>query len=313
MVPADGTERADPSPEAGTHGRGGTSAVGPTPSPSPGAPPPREQRISEVLKVVTQLASLVALVTALLVYFGWRRTAEMAERFGADASIFGLSSQDYVLRSVDIVLLPAVALLLLALLALWGHGRLVASPRTGRVVAAVLRFSWLVPLVVGVPQLLWREPVGVFWLPFWFAIAVFGTWYALALGARVRRRTQAMPLVAVVVLTALAAVAMFWMTERVAWAVGGARAEDIKDDVDRALAAVTVYSDQRLDLAGADLTESVLEDAEAARRFRYDGLFLLDQSGGKHFLLTGDWSPGRGRLIVLPDDSSVRLEFGPGR
>jgi predicted RNase H-like nuclease len=25
------------------------------------------------------------------------------------------------------------------------------------------------------------------------------------------------------------------------------------------------------------------------------------------------WSPGRGQLVVLPDDGSIRLVFGPGR
>jgi hypothetical protein len=274
--------------------------------------PPGEQRLSQVVKVLTEVASLVALATALLYYFGWRRSEAQARAFGADASVFGMSTPDYVLRSIDVVLLPAVLLLLVGLLAVWLHRRLVSGRHAGSV-ASVMRFSWLLPLVIGVPLLVLWEPVGILSFPFWFALAVLGTWYGIWL----RRISTADPsttsLPVLLLLGTLVAVSLFWMTERVARVGGEARADAIKADVNVALDAVSVYSEKRLQLDGSDVAETELTDPEAAYRYRYDGLFLLQQSGGKYFLLTADWSPGNGRLVALPDDDSIRLEFGPGR
>ena len=109
------------------------------------------------------------------------------------------------------------------------------------------------------------------------------------------------------------AVCLFWMTERLAVLFGEARAEEVKADVGGVLPAVAVYSAQRLHLDGSGVDERGLTDPEAAYRYRYDGLYLLQQSGGKYFLITGDWSSDDGRLVVLSDDASVRIEFGPGR
>ena len=274
--------------------------------------PTGEQRLSQVVKMLTEVASLVALATALLYYFGWRRSEVQARAFGADASVFGMSTQDYVLRSMDVVLLPVVALLLIALLTVWVHRQLVQGRRQ-RPVGAVLRFSWLLPLVVGVPLLVVAEPAGVVSFPFWFALAVLGTWYGVALRRPTTTGATTTSMPVLLLLVALVAVCLFWMTERVARVVGEARADEIKADVEGTLDQVSVFSAQRLQLGGPEVEETALADPEAAYRYRYEGLFLLQQSGGKYFLLTEDWSAGHGRLVVLPDDDSIRLEFGPGR
>lgn len=280
-------------------------------TPTPGAKPDGNPRLTQFLKILTEIASLLALITALLVYFGWRRTQEQANGLGSDASVFGLTTQDYVMRSVDIVLIPSVLALLVILLGLWAHRRLVASPHVGAVGNA-LRFSWLSLLLVSVPLLVLRPGVGVFWLPFVFSFAVFGTWYGLSLRATSHPEPQGSALGVVVTLGALAAVSLFWMTERIAQVGGEARIEQVKADVEGELPSVTVFSAQRLNLDGAGVSETALFDPEAAYRFRYEGLHLFQQSAGKHFLMTADWSPGNGRLIVLPDDATIRLEFGPG-
>lgn len=271
--------------------------------------PAAEQRLSQVVKVLTEVASLVALATALLYYFGWRRSEAQARAFGADASVFGMSTQDYVLRSIDVVLLPAIALLLALLLAVWAHRRLLRSRHVGRA-GTVLRLSWLLPLVVGVPLLVLSETVGVLSFPFWFALAVLGTGYGVWLrqGASGHRTS----LVVVLILGALVAVSLFWITERFASVVGEARADDIKRDVGRLLPPASVYAVDRLQLAGDGVDEMRLAGSETAYGYRYDGLYLLQKSGGKYFLVTGAWSSGGGRLIVLPDNDSIRLEFGPG-
>src|SRR5919198_481590 len=53
-----------------------------------------------------------ALITALAFYFGWRRERAFAGYFGIDPSVLGFSTNDYVLRSVDALFVPAAVVLL---------------------------------------------------------------------------------------------------------------------------------------------------------------------------------------------------------
>ncbi len=274
--------------------------------------PAAEQRLSAVLKVVTQLASMAALATALLYYFGWRRSEAQARALGADASVFGMSTQDFVLRSIDVVLIPVLLLLLAALAAAWGHRRLRGSRHAARV-GSVLRYAWAGCLVGAIVLLVIAPDAGNLAVPFWFAGGLLGTWYGMSLRGTSSAQSPTTSLGVLVVLATLVAASLFWMTERVARVVGDARAQEITDDVAGTLEAVAVYSAKRLQLQRGDIEETALVDPEAAFRYRYDGLFLLQESGGKFFLITGDWSPGKGQLIVLPDNGSVRLSFGPGR
>lgn len=302
-----------------------------TPIPVPSVPKAAggQDQLAHVVKLLTETGSLVALATALLYYFGWIRNDTQARAFGADDSVFVMSTQDYILRSMDVVFIPVLLLLLASLFGVWLHRRFVParaarSGRSGvtvnapelrriRRIANVLRLAWLIPIVIGVPLLFAAQDVGQLTLPFWFAFGILGTWY----GSSLRRIAAAdRPPVArsVIVLAAvLFAVTLFWMTERVARIVGEARADVIKADVAKELKAVTFYSAKRLHMDVPGVVETALGDAEDAYRYRYDGLFLLQRSGGKYFLLTLGWDEDRGRLIVLPDNDLVRFEFGPGR
>src|SRR5690349_15922216 len=60
---------------------------------------------SALLKVLGAVGGQIALLTALLFYFGWARTTAEARYLGFDASALGLSTSDYVLRSADTLFL----------------------------------------------------------------------------------------------------------------------------------------------------------------------------------------------------------------
>jgi hypothetical protein len=47
-------------------------------------------------------------------------------------------------------------------------------------------------------------------------------------------------------------------------------------------------------------------------RFRYRGLRLLAQSGGRMFLLPDSWTPNTGEVLVVEYSSDVRIQFHPG-
>jgi len=291
--------------------------------------PSAQEPLPQLLKLVTELGSLAALVTALLYYFGWTRSQAQARAFGADASVFAMSTQDFVLRSMDVVFIPILLVLLASLLGVWLHQR-ITSPSTGvppaaqagpaaprqlriRRLAAALRLSWLIPVVVGIPWLIVSPATGRATFPLWFALGVLGTWYGSVLRRIGAAQRSSAPFSVLVLILALMAVTLFWMTERFASFVGQVRVDAIKANVAGQLEPVTVYSAKRLNLDGPGVVEVSLGDAEAAYLYRYDGLYLLQRSGGKYFLLTGGWDVQKGRLVVLADDNSIRLQFGSTR
>ena len=66
--------------------------------------------VSSLLGVVTKVGPPLSIVTALLIYFGWARADAQSKAMGVDVSMFGYSTQDYVLRSISTLYLPLLAL-----------------------------------------------------------------------------------------------------------------------------------------------------------------------------------------------------------
>jgi hypothetical protein len=266
------------------------------------------------LTVITSIGSPIALATALLFYFGWVRSEEQAKAFGADASVFAMSTQDYVLRSINILFFPLVLLLLVGLL----MSRLDRSLRRRAVpgsrigtLATLLRFSWALFLPLGLVLLAVAGEFGDVTLPFWVTLAIVGPAYGILLGRLVRGDDRRFPYRVVALLAALVTVCLFWQTERLARLGGEALAQDVKDNLDERLAAVRLLTAKDLQLTEPGVTMTRLTGDDTAYRFAYTGLYLLQRSGGKYFLLTDGWDRDEGRLVVLPDDPDNRLEFGP--
>ena len=76
------------------------------------------------------LGAVLTLVTAVLFYFGWRRSDVQATAMGIDVSLFGFSSQDYVLRSISSLYVPLLVSLSLGLAWLWLHLRVARLVRS---------------------------------------------------------------------------------------------------------------------------------------------------------------------------------------
>ena len=90
-----GTTAADGSPP-------GADAAPPATRPTPPPPPPEAKKadLREVLRPVVAVVANITVLTALLVYFGWRRSETQAHQLGIDESILGMSTRDYLLRSM---------------------------------------------------------------------------------------------------------------------------------------------------------------------------------------------------------------------
>jgi hypothetical protein len=263
-------------------------------------------RRPDTLRLLTAFGSPIALGTTLMLYFGWVRSEAQARAFGADASVFAMSGQDLVMRSVDILFVPGILLMLFGLLAMRVDPWLHAHART---IVPILRFAWvLAPIGLAVRAA--TGEVGDAVLPLWVFAAVGGTAYSGRLRRQAVGEHQPPRVAQVVIVVLLLTVILFWQTERWAQLSGRALADDIKSNMHDVLEAVTVFSAVRLPTDAGSIVETRMEGENGAFVYRYDGLYLLQRSGDKYFLLSDGWSVGEGRLIVVPDTDTVRLEFG---
>ena len=285
-----------------------TAAEAPTPPPAED-----ERKPLDLMKFITSIGSPIALATSLLFYFGWVRSEEQARAFGADASVFAMSTQDYVLRSINVLFFPVILLLLAGLLVL----RLDRRLRSGSLplrwlgpVATALRFSWALFLPLGFALYAVTGRFGEVTLPFWVTLAVLGPVYGTVLRRLVTGDRGRFSRIGLALLAALITVLLFWQTERLASLGGEALAQDIKDNLGDRLTRVELFSAKDLHIAGPGVTRTRLTGTDTAYGHQYSGLYLLQRSGDKYFLLTDGWGEQEGRLIVLPDSPTIRVEFG---
>jgi hypothetical protein len=294
--------------------------------------------LKDALKPVVALLANVTVLTALLVYFGWRRAETHADRLGIDESILGMTTREYVLRAVGpvLVLLIGIAVCGLAWVALERRltPRLIppddsaaagdgAVPVTIRLAEAALTLAWIV------------LPMLVYLLGFVFPAAAF-VLFPASIGAgallwvyagRVRRERHVShddtneedadhsdnrrSLLALGFVGLLVLVCLFWTASNYAEVLGDRLADDFVAEVDR-LPGVVVSSERALFLEGPEVDEQRLPGAHAdgALRYRYEGLRLLEHTGGKFFLVSDGWTTEYGVVFVMRDDDrSVRLDF----
>jgi hypothetical protein len=268
---------------------------------------PVQRTPSDALRTLTLIGSPIALASTLLLYFGWSRSQAQAEAFGADASVFDMSPQDLILRSVNILFFPIILLLLGGLLLVWIEPRVRARSAT---MGNALWLSWLaVPLGL---LLLWLvEPVGYNLLPLFVMVAIGGTAYGNLLRRYGTGDTRPPRSANMILVGALLVACLFWQTERLARAGGAALAEDIQGHMARRLPAVTLFSNGQMHIDGNGVQEEQVGAEPDLFTHRYEGLYLLQRSGGKYFLVTDGWLEDDGRLVVLNDSDTFRLEFGP--
>jgi hypothetical protein len=260
------------------------------------------------------LANLSAL-TALLVYFGWRRSETQAQALGIDESLFGMTTQEYVLRSVG----PVFGLLTLigvaGLIWLWVDNRVAGLVR-GRVRALrstsrVLAVASPVPLAaVYLAGFRWDAEAYVAF-PLGIAAGLLLLLYRVHLDHRYgNRETPRYDVLRGLVAFGTAA-CLFWSASNYAEVLGDSLASNFAatfaDQV-----RVIVYSTDPLHLDSPGVRTEVLGDEKTPFRYRYSGLRLMDRRGGKYFLVSEDWTLQRGVVIVLRDDDKIRLEFVRG-
>ena len=287
------------------------------------------------------LGALLTLATGVMYYFGWRRSDVQASEMRVDVSLFGFSSQDYVLRSVSSLYLPMLLLLVGTLAWVWLHRRLVRALRThvqpdvrkrfvaaraasavagasaalaaAAVVFAVVAGSVSPPRVVAVltgavQEREWVVPVV---LVAGTVVATYAWWVREQVTpARQSDVTPAWQAVlTATVVTGLVVLGGFWILEEYASAVGRGYARQLVAGVDR-LARAAVISPVPLGIDAPGVREQRIGAADNPDvRYRTTGLRLLARSGGKVLLVHEGWTPQTGSVIVLPDSDELGWQF----
>ncbi|MFI7482767.1 hypothetical protein ACH9EU_10165 [Kocuria sp. M1R5S2] len=280
--------------------------------------------LGQVVQVAAFLGLPATVLTGLLVFFGWARAEAQARHMGLHVDLFGYSTRDYVLTSISALYLPLLGLVTGAMVWFWTDRRLHESlSRTqhparairlcGVVVAGAVA-ACLALLVVAM-----TEPPGAdLYVPGLMALAVLAAAWAVRIrrslgpgpehGSRARPRSPAESLLVL----ALVSLLLFWGTSGFAGAMGRQQAVQLELQVQQ-MPRARVHSTRPLGLTVPSVTEEVVAPpgggAQGRPLYRYEGLRLLSVDGGRYFFLHDGWTVREGTVVVLPDDSSLWVEY----
>lgn len=291
-------------------------------------------RAERWLGTLASVAAPLSLVTAVLFFFGYAASRAQYRYFGIDVDTIGLSTQDYVMRSPQVLLTPVLALLAVGVLGVSVRAAVqrrvaaaVAGGAEGEAATAVASSRYLrtvrrvagVLVVVGYGALVAGALLVALYGPLrGWSFYSLATPLLLALGSafvgygsglatllRLRDRSRGAPLV---VMWLLLATSVFWATATLAEASGRGLAKDTAADLGR-LPAVILDTTERLYLTMEGVPETAIpEHAGQTYRYRYRDLRLLIQGRDRLFLVPSTWSPSNSTLVV-PLNSSVRVQF----
>jgi len=258
------------------------------------------------------------LLSSLLFYFGYVFSRSQYRYFGLDVDTVGLSTQDYVMRSPQALLVPLLVISLGGAGLLLTHLFLRRHPPPARVVRSMLALSVVallagLVLVVGFAALGGWPPYALV-TPMLLAAGSAGFLYTSRLpgapaflipadeeGRGLRRGALVFALVAIVG-------CLFWATATVAQWTALGNAMRTARNLDE-LAPVILDTKERLFLTDGIVKETALPSGEGDDfRYRYRGLRVLIQGRDALFLVPERWSPSDSTLMV-PLDGSVRVQF----
>ncbi|TWD82907.1 hypothetical protein FB561_4053 [Kribbella amoyensis] len=249
----------------------------------------------------------ITVVSALLFYFGYVSARAQYEYFGIDVDTIGLSTQDYVMRSPQPLLVPLLALTLLAVAGVVLHTAVRPSAtgirRARRIALAVLVLGVLVlvayPLAGDLPYYPLVVPVVI-------GLAAAALAYLSYLAARTAELRP--PVVLIVLLAIVTTTCAFWATATTAQYSGRGLAKAHAADLGQ-FPVVILDTKERLQLRSPGIEETALRPgAGQTFHYRYRGLRLLVVGQNRLFLVPQNWS-GSNTTLVVPLNDSVRVQF----
>lgn len=278
-----------------------------------------------VLQWFAIIAPLTTVATALAFWFGWTMTATRTAYFGIDQSVLEYSTVDYLLRSADALIVPAIIILLITVACVGIHAVTASIIRREigvgyvQIGAVFVLLAGTASTALGVWSMFENLP---FATPFLFepfalgggiAVSAYAFWVLrrTALGDQQMRRLPMWEKLGYVAVALLVVVALFWACSSYAGALGTGRSREYAQDLENR-PSVTIYSVQSLAM-GPSVLEEKISAPGSKYGFKYSGLRFITLSSGKYFLLPADWSRSAGVAIVLDESSEYRVEFEPGK
>ncbi|HZA41628.1 MAG TPA: hypothetical protein VFA00_13505 [Actinomycetota bacterium] len=259
-------------------------------------------------------------------YFGWARSNRQAEVMGlGNVSLFGYSTQDYVLMSISTLFIPLLVISALAIGWLALHRRVAfmltlpsARPNLRTAGRAALGLGLLASFAAVIIATLDPERAPLV-LPLVLAggagLAAYGGWLARAADDSHRPLPPPPPwqrALHVVLLGSVITLALFWEVSKYADVVGLGYARRIEQRVSR-LPHATAFSENPLGIVAPGVEEGrvdVSPEADTSTlRYRTTGMRFLVRSGGRVFLVHDGWTLADGTVIVVPDSEETRWQF----
>lgn len=272
------------------------------------------------LSVLSTIGPPLTIATALMFYFGWARSSAQARAMGVDESLFGFSTQDYVLRSISALYVPLLAMAALALGWLTMHRRVadaLSRPAARPSLRTAGRLALALGLSVAIFSVLFAAAYpdrGTLVVPLALAagttLAAYGGWLARAAGDSHSSPPAAPPWQGALhklLVGSVITLALFWELSDYAGVVGRGYAQEIERLVPR-LPRATAFSQSPLGIEAPGVREEAIGTGETVS-YRTRGLRFLVHSGGRLFLVHDGWTPEGGAVIVLPDNEEVRWQF----
>ena len=285
-------------------------------------PEPATGQLERWVRSGASIIAPVTVLSTLLFYFGYVSSRAQYEYFGIDVDTIGLSTQDYIMRSPQPLLMPLLVLTLVGLGALALHSvtrnRIAAADRLD-LIRRLARGSVTLGLTVlgaGI-VLLFAYSVVRGWTPYNLVtpllLSVGGA--LTGYGSRVLEliRGESAPAVLPrrtirVLLYIVVATGIFWMAATVAQSSGRGLAQDRAAELTQ-LPSVILDTKERLFLRSPGVEETALPESPGQTfHYRYRHLRLLIHGHDRMFLVPDTWSASNSTMVV-PLDGSVRIQF----
>lgn len=267
----------------------------------------------------TVLAISEAAILGVLLYrIGWVRTNATAEYYGVKTGLLDLSAAEYLQRSANSALRPALVFALTTFAMLSLHRlirRELAQPlhRQRRIVRRALRLAaptGTCLLVAGSVSFLADDTTA--WpaaiagpLSILLGAALIG--YRRVLAPAVTSADGTSDRLGTLVLVSLGLLGFLMVTEKYADHVGRAIAAHDAATL-RAQPEILLHSTRKLDIAGGGVTLSYDPSPDQYFHYRYRGLRELIPTRGLHVLAPADWGRTSWTVFTVRESDSIRID-----
>ncbi|MER5649301.1 hypothetical protein [Streptosporangium sp. NPDC002524] len=281
--------------------------------------PPAGPTSWERFNQIAQIAAPTTLVTALMIYYGYVATRGRFWYFGIDLETMDLTVQELILYGTETIWLPLATVLLLILIFVGIHLlhlRLAESgrrPRLLRAAGAVMLtggVALIVRAAVGVivPQVARDESAGI--TPLSLSMGALLMTYGGYVLVKGWNRPRWVNILVIFATSGLIMAGAVWATNSFAWAFGVGRAVGIARGLEEYPEAV-IDTAERLEILTGPVKMQRLPGPKGQKfKYRYRGMRLLTEAGGRLFLVPGRWTKYSGTL-VLPYNADIRVQFLP--